>query len=53
MIEAFLTLVHSAKKMGLVIHSNKTKYITTDKNYNNRSKICINGYTFGRVDHFS
>ena len=36
MTEAFLILEHIVKKMGLVIHANKTKYryMTADNNYN-------------------
>lgn len=33
--EAFLTFDHEQKKLGLVINSNKSKYMTTDKNCNN------------------
>ena len=49
---AFLTLERRAKEMDWVVNAKKTKYMTTDKNNYNKTEICINRYTFERVDHF-
>lgn len=53
MEEAFLALEHSARRIGLIVNEEKTKYLAADTDRRLPMSIPIGRYTFESVDHFT